>query len=502
MSHGFRFIKGLLITKNALHFVTMIVLLCTLQINAVAQRNIDYDHFKKVDQELLIQDLELLKTALTEAHPGLYRYNSKTSFDYFYSDLKASLDKPLNIIEFYQYVAKMVVGVNDGHTRCKFQEHFWDDARVFPFNVVYIDGQLYVHQNLSDDASIKDGAKILMINSKPVDAVMKQVFNHMSSDGFIKTGKHKEIEGKAFAKYYYLLVDQPYTFDITVENQDGAVKEHDVPALRWVDRKIFSAARYDATPELKPLTVEMDTAKSTAILTINTFMPYEYRKAKMSFTRKVRSTFKRLKREGIRHLVIDLRENAGGEMGYAAYLYNFLTNEEKAWFGDVETATTTPLSFSTYAREQKPLWLNRKKFVPADNGKFVIRERKKMRACKPHKYRFSGNVYILIGGRTFSASALFAAEVRQDNRTMFVGEESGGAYKEFSAGSLVFLTLPNSGIEVQIPLFNLSLDVPELEGRFGRGIYPDLRVKSNLKDWLAGKDPVMASVMEMIRNSK
>ncbi len=92
-----------------------------------------------------------------------------------------------------------------------------------------------------------------------------------------------------------------------------------------------------------------------------------------------------------------------------------------------------------------------------------------------------GDVYLLVGGRTFSASAYFTALFKQEKRGVMIGEKVGGSHQNVTAGKLIQYTLPNSKIEVVLPIGiikyvkELEINIPE------KNIIPDILVGENLK---------------------
>ncbi|HCO84982.1 MAG TPA: hypothetical protein DIT95_15835, partial [Arenibacter sp.] len=50
----------------------------------------------------LKEDFQLFTTALEEAHPGIYRYETKSSMDGSFEAIEKELHQPLNQQEFYK----------------------------------------------------------------------------------------------------------------------------------------------------------------------------------------------------------------------------------------------------------------------------------------------------------------------------------------------------------------------------------------------------------------
>jgi C-terminal processing protease CtpA/Prc len=90
----------------------------------------------------------------------------------------------------------------------------------------------------------------------------------------------------------------------------------------------------------------------------------------------------------------------------------------------------------------------------------------------PAENNFKGNVFFLIDGRSFSASAEFAAVARSNNRGLFIGEETGGGYYGNTSGDEKNITLPNTNITVRIPMVKYVSAVKKAKYS-DRGVIPD-----------------------------
>jgi hypothetical protein len=102
-----------------------------------------------------------------------------------------------------------------------------------------------------------------------------------------------------------------------------------------------------------------------------------------------------------------------------------------------------------------------------------------------------GRLAVLIGRLTFSAAASFAAELeRLAPHAVFVGEPSGGA-PNFWADT-VTVTLPNSGVEALVSSTYEGYGAP---GDPRMAIDPDVPVAFSWSDHAAGRDPVLAAAV-------
>src|SRR5438445_25412 len=61
-------------------------------------------------------DFDLLRNALEEAHPGLYRYSTKGEMDRTFAAERAKLDHPMTRLQFREVVAETLASLRCGHT--------------------------------------------------------------------------------------------------------------------------------------------------------------------------------------------------------------------------------------------------------------------------------------------------------------------------------------------------------------------------------------------------
>jgi hypothetical protein len=96
-----------------------------------------------------------------------------------------------------------------------------------------------------------------------------------------------------------------------------------------------------------------------------------------------------------------------------------------------------------------------------------------------------GKVVVLVGRMTFSAAGNFAAEADARTRALFVGEPTGGAPNQW--GDRGPIPLPQIGLTAYA-----ALEYVEVNRRDKRlAVEPDVRVEPTAADFLAGRDRVL-----------
>ena len=236
--------------------------------------------------------------------------------------------------------------------------------------------------------------------------------------------------------------------------------------------------------------MQIDTSLQSAFMTLNSFSRGNLLK---QFFKK---TFKSLKKNNIKHLVIDVRGNGGGDASLSTLLTRYMIND-KFKLTDSLYAVNRSSQYGKRIQNQWIYWtimqfLTKKR---ADgNYHFGYFER---HYFKPrNKYHFDGNVYILTGGNSFSATTLFAGALKGQNNVTLVGEETGGAAYGNSAWMIPDVTLPNTRVRFRLPKFRLVVnkDWP----KNGRGVQPDIFAVPTVDAIKRGVDYKVEKVKELI----
>jgi C-terminal processing protease CtpA/Prc len=113
------------------------------------------------------------------------------------------------------------------------------------------------------------------------------------------------------------------------------------------------------------------------------------------------------------------------------------------------------------------------------------------------KNPFNGNVYVLTGGNSFSATTLFVNAVKGLPKVTVIGEETGGGAYGNTAWLIPTIKLPATGLRVRLPLFRLVQD--SNRPKTGHGIFPDIEVRPTLEDIKKGRDVKLEKALELIR---
>jgi len=218
----------------------------------------------------------------------------------------------------------------------------------------------------------------------------------------------------------------------------------------------------------------------------------------------MKRSFEAIKSKGSTSLIIDLRDNLGGEGELGARMFSYLVGEPFKYYDDcIATRASGSFGLAKYADDGRHYTIPAGMAELRADGKGHIIGEPLMSLQQPSKPTFTGRVYILMNGGSFSTTAEFLTEVHSHHRAMFIGEESGGAYYGNNSGDVPRITLPNTKMGLFIPLVSGYMATGgNHEHDALHGIIPTYPVKRTIEDLLSGKDRDMELALELARKNQ
>lgn len=455
--------------------------------------------------EQLKEDFTILRTALEEAHAGLYFYTPKEEMDSLFDQLFAGLDHPMAELDFYGYLTPLIAEINDGHTGLMFSQemdsYIQNQPLLMPFKLLFIDGKPYLFRNYSEEKDIELGGEVVSINGHPLAEILEKMLAVQPSDGHNETSKYRRLESTTTFGRQYI---QHYGFTtffhiVYLSPTDGIKKEIRVKGIKRDElMQIFSQRYPEVARDRAP--IELEYRGDVAILTIRTFSFGAYRTANISFPYFLKKTFRELSEKNIPNLVIDLRDNGGGEDLWGKLLFSYLMDKPYMYYNYLEVKST---KFSFLDHTDSP---NIEKMLQNgtrrnERGTYDVLVHANLGEQKPLKPTFGGQVYVLINGRSFSGSGETTSLMHYHTKAVFVGEECGAGYYGNTSGIMPTLTLPQTKLRVRIPMVRYHMAVSGYDYP-DRGIIPDYPYSRSLQDHLNGKDTEMDYVLSLIEKQK
>lgn len=447
----------------------------------------------------LQSDLTLLRTSLQQEYPSLYRYTSKSTMDALFDSCHAALQNNTSALQFFGTVKFLLSALKDGHLYAgpsqALRQQLKEQATFLPFRVRFINDTAYIQHTAGN--SLPPGTVIIAINNRSIDSIQKVLFQYITADGDIES-KKRYILGNVFYFYYYLVFGPQKYFDITYRAADGSINTKRIEA---VPEKEIPAPMADL--KMEPLLHLSVTPDSIAVLTIRSFDKTELTEAKLDFEAFLQSTFTRLKEQRIKKLVIDLRNNGGGRDLYGSLLYAYIAREKFHYLKSL-TAATDKLPFDKFRRastsfnDLTPAMLRK---TGPQRYALAKEAHTNLTVLQPAVNNYTNDVWFLINGLSYSTTAEFCAIARSQQRGVFVGEETGGAYEGNTSGQQLTLVLPNTQTTISFGLIQYDMAVRKTAQK-ASGVLPDHAIQPTMNDLLNGKDPQLEYALELARRRK
>ncbi len=462
---------------------------------------------KKINKKDLIEDLNVLQNIYLETKVGLW-YKSLTQLDSIFNLQKSKIKKNMTSVDFYKILAPITAFTNEGHCNIKYSEEANIQKKRFgkylPFVFKIFEDKVYLLNDVEQFQT--KGLRVLKINNHSIDTILNQFLNIEPSDGYNITSKYKWIES-AFSKYYLTYFEfNPKNFELELLNTDTKqhIKYKDIPSY---DYKKFGVLLNKLKSELPNLhfknatEFKIDSISKTAMLTVNSFSIDDYKNGRNGFKKILKDVFLKIQNQHIDNLVIDIRKNEGGAQGMEDYLLSYLINKpyKKYKYVEIPSFTFSFLQFTDYKNEADILKNELLKDFYRENDGRIINKKDHYLGAKPKKNNFKGNVYILIGGLTFSGGSEFAALAKIHTNAIFIGEETGGGFYGNTSGDFISFELPNSHIKGRVPMCKFVLETNKTKVPFGSGLLPDYTIKETFQDFIKRIDAPLEHAIKLIK---
>lgn len=454
--------------------------------------------------EALKQDLSLLYQGLQKYHPSLYAYCTKEELEKSYHLSRTAINDSLTESAFaYRVIAPFIAHIRCGHTSVAVSPRFRKYEQTnppagFPLLLKFFGDTMMISRNLiRTDSILKRGTVLLSINGLDSRSLKDKLFGSFPMDGYAESVNLARLNNN-FPFYHRMVmgVDSPYT--IQYLDELNSPKTLSVPAYQAGKKTINAVQSKTNAPKQDPSfrrdrTLRIDSTSRTGYLYLANFdHPIEFHQF-------IRKSFKKLKVDGIQHLIIDLRTNGGGVIDNEVFLARHLRESR---FRVADSAVAITRRFRGYGKYFNNEWINGlilQLFTRKDdNGLFHMTGYWEKREFKPVRNRFfHGQIYILTSGMTFSAASLFCKTMKGQQNVRLIGEETGGSGYANNGLLIPDFVLPNSKVRVRMPLFRLVPDSSSTNN--GRGVMPDIPISPSSISMKQGYDPVMVTTLSLIR---
>lgn len=452
---------------------------------------------KHLSQEQLREDFQALYEGLQRAHINLFANRSRAAFDRDFARMRAGLDRPMTKAEAQIYFQRFVALGRVAHARIDapmdtFGAFREAGGKIFPFGVRLADNRIYVAENLSGVPEAAPGEEVVAINGRSAAYWLSRLRRHISADNEYLADAILEPQ---FTVVLWLEIGAVETFQVEFRSSSGRRLNLTIPAR--------TRAEMRAAPAPTPPPLEIDiTAREArmlpngvAYLRPGIFMnvaegadPFD----PTAFHAFIDGAFEQFIAEGATHLLIDVRNNPGGDNSFSDHMIAWFADRPFRFASDFRIRVSPEAIAANAARlENAPAGSISRQYADAyaraDIGEII---RFPMPMAEPRAGdRFTGRVSVLVNRRSFSNAVSVAAVVQDYRFGQILGEPTADLATTY--GAMETFTLPNSGIVVGFPKAHIIR--PSGDKRV-QGVTPDFPITTPILE--PADDPVLKQALQ------
>lgn len=427
-------------------------------------------------------DLAYLHHSLEDTHFNLFAYVSRERFAQHYAKVVATVGQDsLTSLQAISLFQRVISAANTGHAEIDFPAADYiaygkQGGTVFPLEVALEDGKAYVRKNFSVKASIQPGDELLSINGQGIQEIVAAIHPQLSAEStYLKNAK---FEFWSLPRLYWQAYGSHENFEVIVRSAEQTTK-HQLPSVGLIEG--YEIPREDILTSNRRFEIHNNAAYLN---------PGNFSGDEEEYRQFIDSAFSTINQAAPDHLIIDLRNNAGGHNELSDYLVAFLSDKPFCWHARFTLKSSRILKEQTRLTADTTDAYFREILNRADGEVYPY----SFAPYPPHPAakRFHGEVFVLVNRQTYSMAAMTAAMLKDLGLATIVGEESGD-HPTLHASQFSF-PLPNTGVVVKVPKGYM---VRAGGGEQPRGVLPDVFIRDHLLD---DKDEILTGLLAKLND--
>lgn len=462
---------------------------------------INIDEVDNFTPAQLLADLAIAKETIMNIHPGVTRYLDEMQLAQLFSQTKQQLSQPQSVKDAYLIFSKLAATLQCGHTHTGIynQSALIDQLTLAPANKLpllfqNIDNRWFITHNLSDKSIIRPGTEIIAINNMAVKTISQQLRSFLSADGNnpaqlkYLTQLLPTTSYQLFDAYFPLLFNpnnQHYKLTLRLPNSSREVII-DVVALTLKERE---QALLNLEPTLADNTSSWQyrtLANNTVYLKLGSFATYNMEFDWRAF---YAQAFTDIAQTQAQHLIIDIRGNGGGSDETMLQLGEYLSG-----------SLNKQLPFIT-KRSNIEISDNIKPYLKTWDNELFTQAQPSIPILEKVQTPFDGEVWLLVDGANSSATFMMAKQYQDAGIATIIGSPTGGNVNGINGGGMFFMVLPNTQIEIDIPIYQYLPVDDIVDPQNTQGVIPDVLIKPTVADIITAQDGVLKRVLAHIHST-
>jgi hypothetical protein len=448
-------------------------------------------------------DARILEQAYGRLHPGLYRYARPEQVSARFAALGEQLRAAPDLAAKFLALSRFTGTVRCGHSypnffnqRREVAEALFAGRNRLPFQFRWLGSRMIVTSD-TEGFGLAPGTEVLAIDGRSAPSILRALLPLARADGGNDAKRRAllSVDGnerfESFDIYFPLLFPmRTADYELRVRLPGGTVR---TVRLAPIDLARRRASMPPEPPREANPGWTLDHRGTVAVITMPNWGLYNSR---WDWRAWILQSFEEMARRSSSALILDLRDNEGGlDCGdrVIAHLIDRPllppAHERRVRFREAPAELRPYLD--TWDRSFDRLGADATEM----GGGFLRLPAAADDTIQPLAPRFNGRVIVLTSATNSSATFQFASLMRHARLATLVGETTGGNRRGINGGAYYFVRLPESGIEVDLPLIGYFPETPQPDA----GIVPDVMVAPTAADIAAGRDAVMARALTLGR---
>lgn len=384
-----------------------------------------------ISTEKAIADIDYMIKTIEEVHYNPYFITSKEQFNKNKEELIASFDQDsIPIKKFLAIGMKLVAQMSGGHTAMDWQNpNIMSELKTYqfiPFTGKLIDSSQYFVVTRSVTPKIEKGTLIKSINGISMAELYKECMLYF---GGIESFKNASCEkGLPLFLFFTEKISAPYSIEMQVEGNDFKTSGIDISEL-------IAFINQNQPKENYTFEILKD---SIGLISYNSCTDYK------AFKKFLKNTFQELKTEHITRLIIDIRENGGGDSSLNDLLLSYLTKktyqQSSGRFWKISAQSKLAYNNNSYEKLFGKKFM--KQYFEAENQSIIESFENELVIPVKQRNFFMGKTCFLIGPNTFSSANFLADAIKTYKLSTLIGLATGEYTNDF--GEQLNFTLPNT----------------------------------------------------------
>jgi hypothetical protein len=457
---------------------------------------------EKYSVQEIKSDFQYLYKTLEKSNYNLYAYTEKEKMDSVYKEIEGSITDSLTSLEVFRLFQPFVASVKMSHcfllypSKEYFGSYLEQGGTVFPLNLYFSQGKVFVKNNFSENNLISINDEILALNNQPINEFMAELYSNISGPSNYFKASH--IEQRLFARIYWYFYGECKAFKLQIKKKNGEESElvlNAIPGKEFEEKNGQQKSNMRHNREFHIYDDNTAYLRPGGFININ--VPFDPEDPatfdNTEFSQFIDSAFVEFSKKESKNLILDLRYNMGGDNSFSNYLI--------AYFADKPFSISSKFSMKT-SQMTKDFWKEidipehqavKEQIMSHENGTYFDVFIPKTTPHKESK-RFNGEVFALINRYSYSNTSSVAAIIQDYDFGIIIGEET--AEEQSSYAAFHFFNLPKTQWPVAYPK---AYFIRPNGDSAPRGVVPDYVVH---EDIFSDKDEVLEYALKTIADKE